>query len=401
MRSGKLSKKSALPRNTSPLYSSSLKSKLPRESRIPQPQNRFLAVCFAVIAGYVDANTFIRFKTFGGMMTGNTIKLAINLQQAEWMTALGFACTLLCFVVGGITMRAILEKGSLHARHKAAVRSAVPGARAVSLSRSSRLIALFAPPLMLFACLVLCDGLTSLTDDKQARALISSLAAAAMGGQNMVSSRAPSVAANTTFLTGTLKRLSDGIYAWAAGELKAHDHRAIQVLAICWLFNMVGAIAGAALAYDASWTSFSLAPAAVALAALSFHLRWKEFKSSARVAPRRVIMLAPPAAGAAAAAGGGGSSHHLTTTGGRRRSARVTDATDAESPRRFEHLPSNMHPSTLPFASHPFPSISFSLPVQELGRAYSRFGGAALGDEALPHAQQPAAFRERLLRMRT
>ena len=35
-------------------------------------------------AGYVTSNTKVRFDTFGGMMTGNTVKLGISLQQGNW-----------------------------------------------------------------------------------------------------------------------------------------------------------------------------------------------------------------------------------------------------------------------------------------------------------------------------
>ena len=50
------------------------------------PYNRDLvtAALMGFTAGYTTANTKVRFNTFGGMMTGNTVKVGISLQQKEW-----------------------------------------------------------------------------------------------------------------------------------------------------------------------------------------------------------------------------------------------------------------------------------------------------------------------------
>ena len=49
------------------------------------PYNRdlFTAALMGFTAGYTTANTKVRFNTFGGMMTGNTVKVGIALQQRE------------------------------------------------------------------------------------------------------------------------------------------------------------------------------------------------------------------------------------------------------------------------------------------------------------------------------
>lgn len=85
------------------------------------------------------------------------------------------------------------------------------------------------PAAIAFGALVLNDViLLALREEASARdmALVTSLSAFALGVQNVVSGRAPCLATNTTFMTGTVKRISEG--AWAFRERAASRGRSAQ-----------------------------------------------------------------------------------------------------------------------------------------------------------------------------
>ena len=52
------------------------------------------------VAGYTTSNTKVRFDTFGGMMTGNTVKLGISIAQGQWAWTGVFAACIACFALG-------------------------------------------------------------------------------------------------------------------------------------------------------------------------------------------------------------------------------------------------------------------------------------------------------------
>ena len=68
------------------------------------PYNRDLvtAALMGFTAGYTTANTKVRFNTFGGMMTGNTVKVGISLQQKEWGWAGVYMTCILLFALGTV-----------------------------------------------------------------------------------------------------------------------------------------------------------------------------------------------------------------------------------------------------------------------------------------------------------
>ena len=68
------------------------------------PYNRDLltAALMGFTAGYTTANTKVRFNTFGGMMTGNTVKVGISLQQREWGWAGVYMACILLFALGTV-----------------------------------------------------------------------------------------------------------------------------------------------------------------------------------------------------------------------------------------------------------------------------------------------------------
>ena len=74
---------------------------LRRKGEEPSPEHSPLdAACFGFLAGYVNGNTKVRFDTFGGMMTGNTINFAIRLQTGQFAFAAATASLLFSFVLG-------------------------------------------------------------------------------------------------------------------------------------------------------------------------------------------------------------------------------------------------------------------------------------------------------------
>jgi uncharacterized membrane protein YoaK (UPF0700 family) len=235
-----------------------------REDKQLLELNRLEAACFGLIAGYVNANTKIRFDTFGGMMTGNTVNFAIRLQTGQTAMALATGSLLLAFVIGG-------------------------GVTLVLVNKLGRKGSLFMPPLLLGGALVLCDVLQHAyppsPDDADAYtwmrarpAFISTLVAFAMGGQNVVSSRG--IAANSTFLTGCLKRLTEAFYSWADGTMTEQDKKPTQILAAVWLSNFCGAVLGAVFAASLQMHDWSLCPVAAFMAVLVF---WERYKDPTRL----------------------------------------------------------------------------------------------------------------------
>mmetsp|Transcript_58873 Transcript_58873/g.156360 ORF Transcript_58873/g.156360 Transcript_58873/m.156360 type:complete len:119 (+) Transcript_58873:52-408(+) len=53
-------------------------------------------------SGYVTSNTKVRFDTFGGMMTGNTVKLGISLQKGDWNWVGVYSSLILNFAIGTV-----------------------------------------------------------------------------------------------------------------------------------------------------------------------------------------------------------------------------------------------------------------------------------------------------------
>ena len=132
------------------------------------------AALMGYTAGYVTSNTKVRFDTFGGMMTGNTVKLGISLQQGNWDWVGVYSSLISMFAFGTVCALWMIQKlGSKRAQHAA---------------------------LFIFCgALVLVDGiaLSVRHHDPVYQSLASSLAAFALGGQNLMSQKSGVVSANT------------------------------------------------------------------------------------------------------------------------------------------------------------------------------------------------------------
>jgi uncharacterized membrane protein YoaK (UPF0700 family) len=179
------------------------------------------------IAGYTTSNTKVRFDTFGGMMTGNTVKLGITMQQGDWeWTAVYIACIIM-FAIG--TVVALFMRQSLGDK------------------RSQHVF------LIVFCCaFASVDGFSLLADDTPDlpdseeyniyASLVSSLVAFALGAQNLLSSKCKLIGGNTTFMTGNIQKMSEA--SWNActrkGGLKTAEKRFAFLIFCTWSHYVIG-----------------------------------------------------------------------------------------------------------------------------------------------------------------
>ena len=200
-------------------------------------------------SGYATSNTKVRFNTFGGMMTGNTVKLGIAMQQETWDWAGVYFCCILLFFLGTIASLFMIQKLGESAQH--------------------------AFLLVFCGMFVLVDGLALAVDTTPEEyniyaSLVSTLACFALGAQNLLSQKSGVVKANTTFMTGNIQKMAEALWnAWdkrKAGGLKPAEQRAAWLLFCTWFMYVVGGVCGAAMA---SLTQFhwSLTPVALLYAA--------------------------------------------------------------------------------------------------------------------------------------
>ena len=126
------------------------------------PYNRDLvtAALMGFTAGYTTANTKVRFNTFGGMMTGNTVKVGISLQQKEWGWAGVYMTCILLFALGTVFALFMIQRLGTNAQR--------------------------AFLLIFMAAFLLVDGaaLALKAEDPIYSSLVSSLAAFALGAQH-------------------------------------------------------------------------------------------------------------------------------------------------------------------------------------------------------------------------
>jgi uncharacterized membrane protein YoaK (UPF0700 family) len=146
-----------------------------------------VAVCFAALAGFVDALAFQSLGLFASFMSGNSTRLGVGLGAPD----LGFArlagALVLSFVAGVVIASIIARRWE--AWRKPAVMAAV-----TLLLGAARIVALW----------------------QQTDAVL--LAAVAMGAANGVFVRESDVAIGVTYMTGSLVRLGQRIAAALMGE---------------------------------------------------------------------------------------------------------------------------------------------------------------------------------------
>jgi hypothetical protein len=162
------------------------------------------------------------------------------------------------------------------------------------------------PAAIAFGALVLNDViiLLALQEEASARdmALVTSLSAFALGVQNVVSGRAPCLATNTTFMTGTVKRISEGAWAFVSGQLRGDDRRNLKLLLWLWLFYVVGGIVGGAAFAPLPVVSprplldaLPLLPAAIVQGFTLLMLRWLDPEPAKRRCKKPKVAMVSPA----------------------------------------------------------------------------------------------------------
>jgi len=205
-----------------------------------------LAVCLALIAGYVDAYGIRVFGAYVSFMSGNTTQTGSLSGQAKFAAALPSAVAIVFFVAGAFVGTWLTHSALRHSRRL------LLGAVAVSL-----------------AAII---GLTQL-DSLDAEVVIATLAFA-MGMMNTAQSKVGTESVSLTFVTGDLHRMGSHLAlavkraplpdAYGSGD--THLRRA-YLLASVWAGFLIGAmLAGAASLYFGVWV---LLPPALILLALS------------------------------------------------------------------------------------------------------------------------------------
>lgn len=192
---------------------------------MPRWRDFALTILLCAVAGSADAVAYIRFGTFVGAMTGNTVLLGIDL--ANWHGA----------------------KALYHVGIIAAFVAAVIAGRAATLW--------WLPPgTVLVGTAIMLAAAGSIES-----AWGAAIGAAALGLQNVAVRKIGGVSVNTAFITGDLVRL--GAAAPQAGASEQRNQ--VAMLAVAWLSYAAGAVLGA-LALMV--TTFAMAvPVVLALAA--------------------------------------------------------------------------------------------------------------------------------------
>lgn len=211
------------------------------------PAERMLAICLALIAGYVDAYAIVTLHgTFVSFMSGNTTRTGCLTGQAEFEAALPSALAIVFFVAG-----AFIGTWLTHSRR-----------------RHSRQLLLA----VVAAALTAVIGVTRL-GSLDTKVVIATLALA-MGMMNITQSRVGPEQVSLTFVTGDLHRMGQhlalavkrGPLQDAQGPWDTHLRRAF-LLASVWASFFTGAtLSAAATSYFGVWVLF---PPALILLALA------------------------------------------------------------------------------------------------------------------------------------
>lgn len=163
-------------------------------------------VLLCLVGGAADGIAYLRFGTFVGAMSGNTVLLGIDLAEGRAERALYHLAIIVVFLIAVIVTR-------------------------LALDRRMRVIV----PLTLTALMLGVSGMIA----SQWGAVVS---AAGLGLQNAAVRKIGGVPVNTAFITGDLVNLGS-----AVDEVSApRRHHAVMVLATAWAAYAAGAVLGAA-----------------------------------------------------------------------------------------------------------------------------------------------------------
>jgi uncharacterized membrane protein YoaK (UPF0700 family) len=205
------------------------------------------ALSLTMAGGFVDAVGYIAlFEVFTANMSGNSIHIGMYLTQRDWADLLRPLCAVVSYVVGMLATRIAIE---------IAGRAGYKRIASFTFAAEALLLAVFAhaTPVMHFGQLA---NLYS-----PAYFAFVAMLAFAMGVQTATLTHVGALTIYTTFVTGTLTKLTESmtrVFFWAWDELprtrishvvkKAsgqEDVRQSAMLAATWVTYVVGAAAGA------------------------------------------------------------------------------------------------------------------------------------------------------------
>ena len=181
--------------------------------------------------GSADAVSFLRYGTFVGAMTGNTVLLGTDIVGGRPDRAIYHLCIIATFLIAVIVARASL------------------------LSRMPVAIPLLAGAVLLGATELIAGEWSAL------------LAAAALGLQNATVPKIGGVSINTVFVTGDLFRLGSAVPR--AGDPRHRNE--VSLLTTAWIAYAAGAVLGAAALHFIAYPM--IVPAVLAAAAAIIETR--------------------------------------------------------------------------------------------------------------------------------
>jgi uncharacterized membrane protein YoaK (UPF0700 family) len=168
------------------------------------------ACLLAIVAGYADAVGFLKYDTFAGLMTGNTILLGIDVSNARFVAA-GFQLAIIAVFLAGVILARVFLR--LHGKP-------------------------WIPMMLVSFLLIICGFLR--------RDIGAPMLAFAMGLQNSAANRFNGIALNTVFITGNLQKLGEGLLQWAwPPKDGAGKSDGVAIFALVWIGYAVGAGLGA------------------------------------------------------------------------------------------------------------------------------------------------------------
>ncbi len=190
-----------------------------------QPRDLGRTIVLCLIGGSADAISYLRYGTFVGAMTGNTVLLGIDF--ASWQ----------------------LDDAGYHAGIIAVFLAAVIATQTVLRAKLPTSLPLFLAALMLGGSELIANPWSA------------AIAAAALGMQSAAVRRIGGVSINTVFITGNLVRLGSAVPESAEPK----QHTTLAVLSTAWIAYAAGAVIGALALHLIPHPM--IAPAALALVA--------------------------------------------------------------------------------------------------------------------------------------
>jgi len=201
----------------------------------PNARAEWLAICLALIAGYVDAYGLRAYGIYVSFMSGNTTQTGSMTGQGRLLAALPSAVAILFFAAGSFAGTWLTHSRLRHSRQ-----------------------VLFGVIAALLAVII---GGTQLGNSSLYAEVCIATLSLAMGLMNTTLSQIGAEPVNLTFVTGTLNKMARHLALAvtrtplpdAQGQWDTHLHRA-GLMASVWAGFLIGAIvSGAATSYFGVW----------------------------------------------------------------------------------------------------------------------------------------------------